>query len=74
MKISATTLLLTGLAALAACGGGTQANKAANVTANDVYVVPDDVGGDDLLGNEVLLNDSGSSTNAAATNALGNTR
>ena len=53
MKRVYTGLLLTGLAALSACGGGgSTANKASNVVANDIYVVPDD------LGNDVLLNDS----------------
>jgi hypothetical protein len=77
MKRVSTGLLLTGLAALSACGGGAStANKASNVVANDVYVVPDD------LGNDVLLNDSGLNalgpTNAvapgnnAATNTTGN--
>ena len=77
MKRVHTGLLLTGLAALSACGGGAStANKASNVVANDVYVVPDD------LGNDVLLNDSGLNAaeptntlapgNAATTNTTGN--
>ncbi len=70
-------LLLTGLVALSACGGGAStANKATNVVANDTYVLPDD------LGNDVLLNDSGLNAlgptnavepgNAATTNTSGN--
>lgn len=77
MKRVYTGLLLTGLAALSACGGGAStANKASNVVANDIYVVPDD------LGNDVLLNDSALNSlppanavapgNAAATNTSGN--
>ena len=77
MKRGHTGILLAGLVALSACGGGgSTANKASNVVANDVYVVPDD------LGNDVLLNDSALNSlppanavapgNGAATNTSGN--
>jgi hypothetical protein len=62
------------LATLAACGGGTKAGNNVVVT-NDIYV-PDDLGNDILL-NDQALNASGSavgnaSSNAAATNTVGN--
>jgi hypothetical protein len=70
MRAMGTILAGSALLALAACGGGS--TTAANNTAgNDVYVVPDDLGANDLLFNESDLN-AAAPGNAATTNASGN--
>jgi len=73
MRATGTILVGAALLALAACGGGTT-TATNNAVANDVYVVPDDLGANDLLLNESDLNEAvgAPADNAATTNASGN--
>lgn len=78
MKLLSKALLAAGLAALGACGGGTE-NVAANIVntvdngvGDEVYnVAPDDLVADNTLGNEGLGNeaDAGNATENASENA-----
>ena len=72
MKRLSTALLAVGLLALAACGGRSANNTAANTAVNDVYnVSPDDLGaGNEAGGNGSEANASGGSN--ASGNASGN--
>ena len=73
MKILSTALLVAGLVALSACGGGGEENVASNVTAETYNIAPDE----NLLGNETLgdetLDDGTTNTGADnTTNTTGN--
>ncbi|HYI64499.1 MAG TPA: hypothetical protein VEW71_06390 [Allosphingosinicella sp.] len=78
MKLLSRALLAAGLAALGACGGGTEnvaantANTLDNGVGDEVYnVAPDDLGAGNTLGNESLGNeaDAGNATENASENA-----
>jgi hypothetical protein len=78
MKLVSKTLLIAGLAALSACGGGAEENSAANAAGEDLYNVgTEDLSLDNGLGNDlgnVSLNEADSanlseSTNLADTNS-----
>ena len=76
MRAMGTILAAAAVAALAGCGGTVTA-PVNNTVGNDVYLVPDDLGANDLLLNESDLNAlgpaaPGNSGNAAATNAVRN--
>ena len=75
MRAIGTILAGAAMAALAGCGGGS-APAVNNAVGNDVYVVPDDLGANDLLLNEGDLNalppaglDNGAAGNRAAGNS-----
>ena len=77
MRAMGTILAGAAMAALVGCGSNVTA--ANNAVANDVYVVPDDLGANDLLLNESDLNslppaglDNGAAGNGAVTNTAGN--
>jgi hypothetical protein len=78
MRAIGTILAGAAMAALAGCGG-TATTAVNNSAGNDVYVVPDDLGANDLLLNESGLNAlpplapaNGAAGNSAATNTSGN--
>ena len=73
MRAMGTILAGAAMAALAGCGS-TATTATNNAVANDVYVVPDDLGANDLLLNESDLNAAvgAPAGNAATTNASGN--
>jgi len=58
MRSISTALLAAGLVTLSACGGGGEANVAANNVTDEAFnVAPDDLGDENLLGNEALGNE-----------------
>ena len=74
MKQLSKALLVAGLVALSACGGGAEENTVANdVAADDLYNVTDDVTIDNGLGNDLgtadLGNDSGTGNSGETSNA-----
>lgn len=78
MRAIGTILAGAAIASLASCGG-TATTATNNAVSNDLYVVPDDLGANDLLLNESDLNalppaapGNGAAGNAAATNTTGN--